>query len=74
MLDAVVYYIKNGICTRKIKTKGIYEETYNLRRKSIYYSFIYFVKIIRILKTVRNSYEKLRIGHFDYRSSSSVNR
>lgn len=59
MLDAVSYYIKNGTCTRKIKTKGIYEETYNLRRKSIYYLFIYFVKIIRILKTVLKRYTKL---------------
>lgn len=59
MLDAVLYYIKSGTCTRKIKTKGIYEETYNLRRKIIYHLFIYFVKIIRILKTVLKRYTKL---------------
>lgn len=58
MLDAVLYYIKSGTCTRKIKTKDIYEEK-NLRRKIIYHLFIYFVKIIRILKTVLKRYTKL---------------
>lgn len=56
MLDAVLNYTKNGTCTREIRTKGIYEKTYNLRRKSIYCLFIYFVKIIRILKTALKRY------------------